>query len=57
LKKASGGVKNLKEQTDKLKVKLDKNLTFAADLIKQTGMPAQFTQAPDFNMSTLQDEC
>ena len=34
LKKASGGTKNLKEQTDKLKVRLDANLSFAADLIK-----------------------
>jgi hypothetical protein len=34
LKKAQGGTKNLKEQTDKLKLRLDTNLAFAADLIK-----------------------
>ena len=47
LKKASGGTKNLKEQTDKLKVKLDKNITFAAELIKQTGMPVSFQSPPE----------
>ena len=34
LKKAAGGTINLKEQTEKLKTKLDSNLEFAANLIK-----------------------
>ena len=57
LKKASGGSKNLKEQTDKLKVKLDKNITFAAELIKQTGMPVTFQSPPESVLQHLAEEC
>lgn len=57
LKKASGGTKNLKEQTDKLKIKLDTNIKFAAELIKQTGMPVSFQNPPESVLEHLQDEC
>ena len=59
LKKAAGGEGslNLKEQTQKLKVKLDKNLEFAANLIKQTGMPVQAPNPPDSVLDNLKEEC
>lgn len=54
-KKAAG--KNLKQQTDQLKERLDQKLAEAADLVKTTGMPGGVPAPPDTVLENLIAEC
>ena len=57
LKKAGKVNQTLKEQTEKLSVKLTEQLVIASDLIKTTGMPVQTPNPPDSVLEHLQQEC
>lgn len=48
---------SLKQQTDKLKERLDKKLVEAEDLIKTTGMPGGIPTPPDSVLENLIAEC
>lgn len=48
---------SLKQQTDKLKDRLDKKLVEAEELIKTTGMPAGIPQPPESVLENLIGEC
>jgi hypothetical protein len=48
---------NLKQQTDKLKERLDQKLGEAAELVKTTGMPGGVPQPPDTVLENLIAEC
>ena len=51
------GTQSLKQQTDKLKQRLDEKLNEAADLVKTTGMPGGVPQPPDTVLENLIAEC
>ena len=55
LKKA--GNQSLKQQTDKLKERLDTKLAEAEDLVKTTGMPGGVPNPPDSVLENLIAEC
>lgn len=55
LKKAAS--QSLKQQTDKLKDRIEKKLVEAEDLIKTTGMPAGIPQPPESVLENLISEC
>lgn len=48
---------SLKQQTEKLKDRLDKKLVEAEELIKTTGMPAGIPQPPESVLENLIQEC
>ena len=48
---------SLKEQTTKLKERLDSKIQEAADLVKTTGMPGGIPQPPDSVLDNLIAEC
>jgi hypothetical protein len=48
---------NLKDQTEKLKKRLDEQLKNAEDLIKTTGMPGSVPNPPEAVLERLIDEC
>jgi len=47
----------LKQQTDKLKERLDSKLAEAEELVKTTGMPGGIPNAPDSVLENLLGEC
>ena len=55
LKKSTGS--SLKQQTDKLKERLDIKLAEAEDLVKTTGMPGGVPNPPDSVLDNLIAEC
>ena len=55
LKKAAN--QSLKDQTQKLKERLDKKLVEAEDLVKTTGMPGGIPQPPEAVLENLIKEC
>lgn len=55
LKKSTGS--SLKQQTDKLKERLDVKLAEAEDLVKTTGMPGGVPNPPDSVLDNLIAEC
>ena len=55
LKKSTGS--SLKQQTDKLKERLDIKLAEAEDLVKTTGMPGGVPNPPDSVLDNLIGEC
>jgi len=48
---------SLKQQTDKLKERLDSKMKEAADLVKTTGMPGGIPHPPDDVLENLIQEC
>lgn len=55
LKKAAS--QSLKQQTDKLKERLENKLSEAEDLVKTTGMPGGVPNPPDSVLENLIQEC
>ena len=51
------GQTSLRQQTEKLKERLDAKLAEAADLVKTTGMPGGIPQPPDSVLENLIAEC
>ena len=55
LKKSTGS--SLKQQTDKLKERLDIKLAEAEELVKTTGMPGDVPNPPESVLENLIAEC
>ena len=55
LKKSTGS--SLKQQTERLKKRLDEKLAEAEDLVKTTGMPGGTPSPPDSVLENLISEC